>query len=97
MAQKTLGVICAKDSDLLAVFKTACPDLIVFKPDDLTQERLERCSAFAVLGGATGTPLVLPARMRGLIEKQMADGKRLFAEFCGSIGDIYFQEPSSTL
>lgn len=96
MAQKKLGVICAKDSDLLEVFKTACPDLEVFKPDELTEEGLDRCGAFAVLGGAAGTPLVFPARMRVLIEKQMAEGKRLFAEFCGSIGDVYCQEPSLT-
>ena len=96
MAQKKLGVICAKNSDLLEVFKTACPDLEIFKPDELTEEGLDRCGAFAVLGGATNTPLVFPARMRVLIEKQMAMGKKLFAEFCGSIGDIYCQEPSST-
>ena len=96
MTEKKLGVICAKDGDLLEVFKTACPALEIFKPDELTEEGLDRCGAFAVLGGAAGTPLVFPARMRLLIEKQLAAGKKVFSEFCGSIGDVCCQEPSLT-
>lgn len=96
MTEKKLGVICAKDNDLLEVLKNACPALEIFKPDELTEEGLDRCGAFAVLGGAAGTPLVFPARMRLLIEKQIAAGKKVFSEFCGSIGDVYCQEPSLT-
>ncbi|HOP09927.1 MAG TPA: hypothetical protein PK629_00365 [Oscillospiraceae bacterium] len=96
MPQKTLGVICVKENDLLAVFQAACPDLLILKPDDTTQESLGSCDAIAVLGGAANTPLEIPARTRVLIERQIAAGKRLLAEFCGSIGEIYWPEASST-
>jgi len=95
-AKRRLAVIAASDSDLLSCMKTLDPKLAVVHPDDALLLSDHPADAYAVLGGTEPQPLLLPPPVRTFIEREIAAGKRVFAEFTGSIGHVYFEPPSST-
>ena len=58
-------------------------------PDDLSDVSLSDYESLVILGGTQAAPLILPARLRAKIEKKIDEGAKVFAEFVGSIDDIY--------
>ncbi len=52
--------------------------------------------AACILGGDGDAPLILPAHVRLEIEKMRQSGKRVFAEFVASLGQVYCGEPIRT-
>ena len=89
-------IITAEDSDLSAVLASCSVNTAVMLPGKLVPELLDRCDAIAVIGGTSETPLVFHPKDRVDIERQINSGKRVFSEYCGSIGHVYFEPPAST-
>ncbi|GAB2692007.1 hypothetical protein ACFQWB_11310 [Paenibacillus thermoaerophilus] len=93
---KRVAVITETDSDLLFCMKTLDPRLIVAKPSEALAIDWNAVDSIAILGGADAEPLLLPPPLRNRIERECAAGKRVFAEYTGSIGHVYFESPAST-
>jgi len=78
-----IAVITQKDNDLCRLLKQHAT-VDVFTAD--TAENIGFYDAYAILGGATGDALCMPIDLRLHIEAERKAGKRVFAEFCASIG-----------
>ncbi len=97
MTKKIIAVITENDSDLLNVLKqNSSLELRVLRTRDLKEDVLEACHAIAILGGATKDPVLFRPRDRAVIEAQLHKGKKVFSEFCSSIGHVYSQDASTT-
>ncbi|GIP33389.1 hypothetical protein [Paenibacillus sp. J2TS4] len=94
--RRRAAVITDTDSDLLSLMKRLDSHLLVVKPDDAAAVDWTTVDSIALLGGAAAQPMLLPPPARMLIERAYRAGKRVFAEFVGSIGDVYFEPPAST-
>nr|WP_027092942.1 hypothetical protein [Cohnella thermotolerans] len=94
--KRRLAAIASADSDLLSCMKMLDPRLTIVHPKDALALADHPADAYAILGGTEPYPLLLPPPVRTFIEREIAAGKRVFAEFAGSIGNVYFEAPSST-
>ncbi|MCD9022426.1 hypothetical protein [Cohnella silvisoli] len=96
MREKTIVIITNADSDLSALLERSPVNTVTMTADSLKTSVLDACSAVAILGGTEEKPLLFHPRERMLVEKQLQAGKRIFAEYCGSIGHVYSEPPVST-
>lgn len=94
MYDKKIAVITAEKSDFTELLQMQKADLTFFAPDE--NPDLNEFDAIAVLGGVSEEPLLLRARTRNAVEKQLKAGKRVFAEYVGSIGHVYCAAPVSS-
>ncbi|WP_438347627.1 hypothetical protein ACP8HI_18380 [Paenibacillus sp. FA6] len=94
--KRRVAVITDNDSDMLFLLRTIDQDLLVIKPKDAATVEWNDFDSIAILGGAADKPLILPPSARVKIEQAYNSGKRVFAEFVGSVGDLYFELPAST-
>ncbi|RKN70107.1 hypothetical protein [Paenibacillus ginsengarvi] len=95
MNNQKIAVITTEPSDfseLLARQKGV--EAVMIRPEE--SPSLEQYDAIAILGGVSKLPLLLPARMRVAVEAQLQKGKKVFAEYVGSIGHVYCESPVST-
>lgn len=95
-SRRRVAVITDTESDLLSLMKSLDPDLLIVKPDDAAAVDWTAVDSIALLGGAAPKPMLLPPPARTLIERECCAGKRVFAEFVGSIGNVYFEPPVPT-
>ena len=95
-ARNRLLVFTEQDSDLLQLIRSVDPGVTVLSPFEEWPESLDDYGSIAILGGSSDAPLLLPPLKRVKIESQLAAGKRIFAEYVGSIGHVYFAQPQST-
>ena len=65
------------------------------QPGYLQREDLALAEAVAILGPWAGEPTLLEPAERLLLEQELAKGKRIFAEYCLSIGNVYTDVPAS--
>jgi hypothetical protein len=74
------------------------PDLVVLHPacDAEIAVNWSSVESIAILGGSGEKPLLLSPPLRNRIESECSSGKRVFAEFVGSIGHVYFESPKQT-
>ncbi|MGM9974891.1 MAG: hypothetical protein ACI33K_12710 [Clostridiaceae bacterium] len=93
---KKVAVITRGNSDILKVLKDNKVDMDIFEPGSLPEEGLRGYSSFILLGGDQEDPLFLHPSERIFIEQELKKGKKIFAEYCGSIGSVYFENPSTT-
>ncbi|MDF2725702.1 MAG: hypothetical protein K0Q59_5380 [Paenibacillus sp.] len=91
---KKIAVLTAQTSDFLELLKRQPVEVSVFAPDACPD--LSGYDAIAVLGGVSDRPLLLRARTRNAVEAQLRQGKKVFAEYVGSIGHVYCDSPVST-
>lgn len=84
------------DNDMLQAIRLIEPNVAVLHPDEVREGVLDAYEAIALLGGTEETPLLFPAHQRVLLERQIAAGKRIFAEYVASIGHVYCEPPQST-
>lgn len=96
MTEKIIGIITKNESDILDLIQKNGIKLSIMKPEDITKERLDRCYSIAILAGTEKEPLLFKPQERVALEEQLKKGKKIFSEFCLSIGYVYTQEPSST-
>ncbi len=97
MAEKIIGIITQTDSDILDILKSHSGIILrIIKPENITKELLEECHSIAVLAGTEKEPLLLKPWERIAVEEQLKKGKKVFSEFCLSLGHVYTQEPSCT-
>lgn len=97
MIKRLIAVITDNDSDLLQVLKqNRNLELHILGTRDVPKDVLDACHAIAILGGAAKSPILFMPRDRAAIEAQIHKGKRVFSEFCLSIGHVYSQDPSTT-
>jgi len=96
MSEKTIVIITNADSDLSALLERSPVKTVTMAADSLKTSVLDACSAVVILGGTEERPLLFHPRERILVEKQLQAGKRIFAEYCGSIGHVYSEPPVST-
>lgn len=89
-------VATERKSDLLWMLEQVNPRLTVIMPNELHRTDLDRYDSIVVLGGVQDKPLLLPAQDRVALETQIANGKRVFVEFVGSIGNVYYDGPVNT-
>jgi len=89
-------VITRESSNLLSLLKAWGNQVEVIAPEDIPGTDLNSFDAIALIGGTSDKPLLLKASERVLIEEQLQKGKRIFAEFVGSIGHVYSAQPEST-
>lgn len=82
-----IAVITRAESDLLDALKQNA-EVTVFSPAAATD--LDSYDAVAILGGTQEEPLTLPIDTRLAVENARAQGKRVFAEWCTSIGSAYY-------
>jgi hypothetical protein len=95
MKQKNLAVIADGPSDLLDMIRLNDIEHTVFQPGKIPAP-LDDFDAIALLGGTSDKPLLLHPRERNFVEEQIRKGKRVFAEYCASIGNLYFEPPACT-
>ena len=86
---KKICIITEKTSDMLEIIELNNINHFVVTPEQVTEEMLESSFSIAILGGVKESPLVFYPEKRILIERQIKKGKKVFAEFCGSIGNIH--------
>ena len=96
LEQKKIAIITEKDSDILKVLRRNNIDMVVFEPGQIHCNNLDEFHSIAILGGVSETPVLLHPRERLLIEEQLKKGKKIFAEYCASIGHIYCEPPVRT-
>lgn len=86
-------LISSSDNDLAGLILRTARQVVLLSP-------AARClpdgdfDALCVLGGDGDKPLVLPAGLRLAMEQFRKEGKPVFAEFVGSIGQCYAGEPT---
>lgn len=85
-----LAIVTYRHSDISSLWGSL-PGVVAeyHRPDEVTDCTLAGCDAVALLGGTGSRPLVLPACARAELERCITGGVRVFAEFTGSIDDIY--------
>lgn len=93
---KRVAVITEKDSDILKVLRRNGIEITVFRPGQMNCDNLDRFYSIMILGGTSDNPLILHPRERLVIEEELKKGKKIFSEYCGSIGHIYFEPPVKT-
>jgi len=97
MSQHQKVIIITRDSsDLLQLLKDWNGLVEVIAPEDVPETDLNEYDAIAILGGTSNLPLMFKAKERMKVEEQIAKGKRVFAEFVGSIGHVYAAQPETT-
>jgi len=96
MTEKTIAIITNADSDMSILLERSGLSTLRMTADAVDADALDACSAIAILGGTTDKPLLFHPRARVLIERQMQAGKRVFSEYCVSIGHMYSEPPVST-
>jgi hypothetical protein len=84
------------ETDLILVLLNSEADTTILKPTDLRRGQLDQFDSFAILGGTQDLPLLLDPRDRNPLEAQIKKGKKVFAEYTASIGNVYFSKPEST-
>lgn len=93
---ESIAVITSDESDLLEVLQKMSVKLKVLKPGEVEKSDLNEFDSFVIIGGVDKEPLLLKPKERILIEEQLYKGKRIFSEYCGSIGNVYFDKPQHT-
>lgn len=96
MSEKIIGIITKDESDFLEILKKTDSTVKVMKPDAINKLELDSCFSLVILGGCAEQPLLFSPRTRILVEGFISSGKRVFCEYCASIGNIYFAAPEST-
>ncbi|GGD56360.1 hypothetical protein [Paenibacillus nasutitermitis] len=96
MNVKRMGIITNDESDLLGIFLKSPIDTVVMKPEEIFDHDLDSLFSIAILGGTAEMPLLFNPRERAVIEKQLKSGKKIFSEYCTSIGNIYSAPPVTT-
>ncbi|QWC22489.1 hypothetical protein KJK41_19870 [Bacillus haikouensis] len=97
MNRMKLAIITlAAESDLAGILLNSDADTTILKPTDLRRRQLDQFDSFAILGGAHHQPLLMDPRDRNPLEAQIKKGKKVFAEYTASIGNVYFSQPEST-
>lgn len=96
MVSRKLAVITAETSDLLLYLQQLHGDIEVIRPEAVAAADLAPFAAIALLGGVSDKPLLLRAAARNAIEAELKAGKKVFAEYVGSIGHVYAAPPQST-
>ncbi|HEY5584207.1 MAG TPA: hypothetical protein VIK78_06915 [Ruminiclostridium sp.] len=96
MTEKIIGIITNGESDFLDVIKKSNITIQVMKPDDIGKNDLNSFFSIVILGGSTEQPILFRSRDRVIIERYINSGKRVFSEYCASIGHIYFASPEAT-
>lgn len=94
--KKVVAVITESDSDILQLLKSNDINTVVFKPGEIQCQSFDDFYSVAILGGVSEKPVMLNPRERVLIEEQINKGKKVFAEYCASIGHIYYGQPVRT-
>ena len=96
--KKQIAVVAEKENDILNILKQVPEiEVTVFHPDGLASHDLSPYEAFILLGGTRETACLFNCADRPAIEAEIAKGKRVFAEFYGSIGPYqYFLDNQST-
>ncbi|MHB1152850.1 MAG: hypothetical protein ACYCWE_09220 [Eubacteriales bacterium] len=82
-----------KPSDLSSLILENLPGTKQVSLSGIGYETADYYNALAVLGGAEDAPPVLGGRARMVLEAFRAQGKPVFVEFIGSIGELYMGEP----
>lgn len=95
MINKVL-VITRGESDILKVLGSKSAAIEVLAPGELPRQGLSGYSSIMLIGGDEKEPLFLSPAERVLLEQEIKKGKRIFAEYCGSIGSVYFENPATT-
>ncbi len=96
--RKKVAVVARRENDILTILERT-PGLEVTRlhPDSLGCCDLEPYDSFVLLGGTEEEACVLNCADRLAIEREIGRGKRVFAEFYGSIGpNQYFLDKRST-
>lgn len=91
-----IGIITRHPSDLLDILQQAPISTIVMKPEEVRGHDLGLCTAIAILGGTDNEPLLFLPQDRVALERQLRSGKRIFSEYCASLGDLYYEAPVAT-
>lgn len=87
---KKITVIMRTESDLSSIMtKITNVKIQTITPGEIVTYDFSDSEAICILGGTSSSPLVLPARARICIEKEIESGKRVFAEYLSSICDTY--------
>lgn len=92
---KRIAVIAENSSDILKILSSNV-EVVVFRPGEIYINSLEDFHSICILGGTSEEPIMLGARERKMVEDQIRSGKKVFAEYCGSISSVYYENPVST-
>jgi hypothetical protein len=95
VAEKIIGVITKTESDLSRILEANIRTRAII-PEDISKYDLNAFFSLVILGGCDEQPIMFRPRDRVFIEKFISSGRRVFCEYCGSIGNIYFSNPEST-
>ncbi|MDI3312032.1 MAG: hypothetical protein QJR05_11490, partial [Thermoanaerobacterium sp.] len=88
--KKEVAIIAEEDKcDIIEIFKKNKIRYHFFNPGELVPGCLNRYYSIAILGGISDEPLIFNPKQRVIIEEEIRNGKKVFAEFCGSIGNVY--------
>lgn len=96
MNKRHIAVITREHSDLLDVIQSWESPVTVLKPEEVTHADWSTIDGVAILGGTSDQPIMLKPQERKVIEEQISQGKRVFAEYTASIGHVYSEQPANT-
>lgn len=92
-----VAVVTDGPSDMLTLLRRSGARLRILRPGRIPARSLEGCGSLAVLGGTAEKALLPNPRARVEIERFIASGRRVFAEYCESVSDtLYCAQPAST-
>ena len=89
-----IAVFTRGESDLLKLLSLHA-EIQVFDFDAVPC--LDEFEAVAILGGGEAEPVILSADTRIVVEAAREAGKRIFTEWCGSIGGTYAANTHGTV
>ncbi|TMV49087.1 hypothetical protein FE783_15580 [Paenibacillus mesophilus] len=92
--KKNIAIFSARTSDFSDLLSRQNANVTVIAPEESPD--LGGFDAVILLGGVSDEPLILPARTRKAVESALQAGKKVFAEYVGSIGHVYCAPPVST-
>jgi len=89
MEKRIIAVITETKSDVLEILQLNNVCVKTFQPGNINLTNLDDFDAIAILGGSCDKPILLDCKERMLVEKQLQKGKKIFSEFCSSIGHVH--------
>lgn len=89
-----IAVITKQESDFSELLKQY-GDVTILEPHDA--EHMEGYDAYAVLGGCEKEALRIPIDTRLILEQAREDGKKVFIEWCQSIGYVFADQMTESV
>lgn len=93
---KIAVISTSPSNDFIKILKKNKIDFKLLLPNDVSNHSFSEFVSIAILGGDNEEPLILNPKARMVIEHEIENGKKVFGEYCGSLGNFYMDNIKNT-